>query len=562
MKILLSFVAILVSLCFISGCHNTTRSVLEQADSLATTAPLTSLNLLDSVDPKGLSRHDRALYSLIYVKATDKAYITHTSDSVVNIAYDYFVHNDENPLRQTEAHYYRGRVNADLGNFPIALISFNDALRILDGSFSSTDIRALRLKGAILSQQGQLLRTLRIHNEAFSFFLKAVEVDSLLADSINIVYDLLDASFCKIMLHDYDSSQILIDKARPYTKSLSANMLSHLNGEQCRLWVHQGKEDRAAEIISQAIAMTDTSDNQSIQALAIKIFDRTNQRDSALKYSRILMTRPRSMHQLPAVRTLAENALISHDMDSAVFYYSQLSSIAIENLDIPTKALNLSGYMFYKQMLTELDNARLQSSNDTLLIWILILFLIAALAVSVALVMLYHRSHRRQIEAETIAGLQHVVMTHGDSDTHPAETNEDPRTILVNTLLDRLEGMGTKSACGDSRQIDSDVVRQLIAMADSGESIQPDSQLWAALEKDIHRISPHFKTNLALLLGNLSDNDYHTAMLIRAGMTPTEIATLFARTKGTISRNRQRMCERIFDRKLSNTMFDNIIRTL
>lgn len=562
MRILLSFIALFISVCFFSGCHNNTGQTLTYADSLTLSDPLASIRILDSLGSSGLSKHDRARYALIYVKATDKAYIPHTSDSIINIAYDYFTNRADDPWLQAEAHYYRGRVSADQHNYPIALVSFNDALRIIDKNFTSTDIRALRLKGAILSQQGQLLRALRIHNEALPFFLKAVEVDSLLADSINVVYDLLDASFCKIMLHDYDSSQILIDKARPYTKSLSADMLSHLNGDQCRLWVHQGKEDRAAEIISQTVAMTDTSDNQSIQALAIKIFNRTNQRDSALKYSRILMARPRSLHQLPAVRTLAENALLSHDMDSAVSYYSQMCSIVIDNFDIQTNALNLSGSMFYKQMLTEVENTRLQSRNDTLLIWVLILSLIATLAVSVALVMLYHRSHRRQIEAETIADLQHVVMTHGDSDTHPAETNEDPRTILVKTLLDRLEGMGTKSACGDCRQIDSEVVRQLIAMADSGESIQPDSQLWGALEKDILRISPHFKTNLALLLGNLSDNDYHTAMLIRAGMTPTEIATLFARAKGTISRNRQRMCERIFAMKLSNTMFDNIIRTL
>ena len=75
--------------------------------------------------------------------------------------------------------------------------------------------------------------------------------------------------------------------------------------------------------------------------------------------------------------------------------------------------------------------------------------------------------------------------------------------------------------------------------------------------------SPNFKSNLHLLTGGkLSVQDYRLALLIKCGVTPTQLISLLGRTKGTISYRRETLCYRVFEEKLGSKVIDGIIRLL
>jgi hypothetical protein len=96
-----------------------------------------------------------------------------------------------------------------------------------------------------------------------------------------------------------------------------------------------------------------------------------------------------------------------------------------------------------------------------------------------------------------------------------------------------------------------------------GRNIKDNDELWSNLEKVVLHCSPEFKINLKLLTdGKLSQVDYRTALLIRCGITPSEMVILLGRSKGTISSRRESLCYKVFDENRGTKTIDSIIRLL
>ena len=93
--------------------------------------------------------------------------------------------------------------------------------------------------------------------------------------------------------------------------------------------------------------------------------------------------------------------------------------------------------------------------------------------------------------------------------------------------------------------------------------IHESNKIWNELETAIIKSSPKFKTHLQLLTGgNLKAQDLHLALLIKCGVTPTQMTVLVGKAKGTISYRREALCVRIFGRNLGAKVIDDIIRSL
>lgn len=117
--------ALLVFVLLLLGCsENKHDSRLIDIASTISDSPQEALTRLDSIDYGKLSEADRHYYDLLSIKATDKAYITHKSDSLTLDVIDYYSRNSEDGL-YPEALYYGGRVYSDLGNYPTALEFFS-----------------------------------------------------------------------------------------------------------------------------------------------------------------------------------------------------------------------------------------------------------------------------------------------------------------------------------------------------------------------------------------------------------------------------------------------------
>ncbi|WP_163223925.1 tetratricopeptide repeat protein [Bacteroides sp. 214] len=102
-----------------------------QAQLLVERKPDIALFLLDSlVNQDNLTKASRAEYALLKTQALDKSYITHTSDSLILIAIDYYASQGDD-LKKAQAYYYLGCVNWDMGHEVAAIDAFHRAAQSL-----------------------------------------------------------------------------------------------------------------------------------------------------------------------------------------------------------------------------------------------------------------------------------------------------------------------------------------------------------------------------------------------------------------------------------------------
>ena len=94
------------------------------------TQPDSALELLDTLhtDPNDFSAKDRAHYYLLLTEAMDKCYLTHTTDSLITIAKDFY-ENANNPDRRAKAWYYMGLIREGNQQPLLAQDAYLEALR-------------------------------------------------------------------------------------------------------------------------------------------------------------------------------------------------------------------------------------------------------------------------------------------------------------------------------------------------------------------------------------------------------------------------------------------------
>ena len=151
MKVLIYLIcAVMVVLSGCSGKPDDPR-LLEIAETVSA-CPEEMLARLDSMDVGSMKESDRYFHALMRIKAQDKAYVVHTSDSVILRVIDYYSRH-KGSGHYPEALYYGGRVYSDIGDAPTALSYFQAALDALPEGKDDN------LRSRIYSQMGSLLNS-------------------------------------------------------------------------------------------------------------------------------------------------------------------------------------------------------------------------------------------------------------------------------------------------------------------------------------------------------------------------------------------------------------------
>lgn len=130
------FIVILFTLLSLFSCvHRQSETILPElvrAKSLMYDHPDSALALLDSMPvPPSSNSLQYATWCLLITQAQDKNYVAHTSDSLINVAYQYFMKQNDMERKALTLNY-KGRVNEDLGQIEEAtnyFLAARDAIR-------------------------------------------------------------------------------------------------------------------------------------------------------------------------------------------------------------------------------------------------------------------------------------------------------------------------------------------------------------------------------------------------------------------------------------------------
>ena len=202
---------------------------LTRAESLMYDHPDSALSLLENMNsPSSSNKLQNATWSLLLVQARDKNYIKHTSDSLINVAYDYFM-KQEDPNRKALVLNYKGRVNEDLGEVEKATEFY---LRAADEMKKTEDYR---LGYLIHSNLGMIYAYRGLNQEGLLAFQEAYELAEQSQDSFYIAFSLIHLGRIYGNMEQWDKSILSYKQAIDVSeqvndkKSLGA-ALSELGG--------------------------------------------------------------------------------------------------------------------------------------------------------------------------------------------------------------------------------------------------------------------------------------------------------------------------------------------
>lgn len=182
---LMFFLAVMVSVC---GPERHPVSLVE-VDSLAETNPRRAMSLLSAMAGEAASMPEDHLmyYRLLQLKAADKAYIGHTSDSIAMLLVDYYEGRGDSRLLP-QAYYYAACVYRDLHDAPQALNYFQKAANTMPAGGGS------RQKGHAYNQMGKLFMLQDLDSVALHYYQEAYKIESDRKDTLDMIASLCDMS--------------------------------------------------------------------------------------------------------------------------------------------------------------------------------------------------------------------------------------------------------------------------------------------------------------------------------------------------------------------------------
>ncbi len=520
--------------------------------------PRKALAALDSIDYPALATHDRHFYDFLRIKASDKAYIDHTSDSLVLDVIRWYEANPQYGL-YPDALYYGGRVYCDLGDKPTALRYFQQALDLLSETTDKTALRA-----SVVSQTAQLLDKLRLYKEAIPYIKESIRMDRMLKDTLNEIHDLHLLGLTEIHDSDYMEAvkafRVVLAKSKGYSKELHTMSRMYLGAAK----YHAGDMDSALLLVRNTPdSLPELTDGGTI-AYAARIYQRAGIPDTARYYAERLIHYPQSNNKVTAYQILLSPELSGVIcQDSLLSYVREYSSLINQEWNENSNQLALDRQNIYNYDLHEREREKAEADNRKLIVAI---FAILSLVMILAIIILYLKNRNKAQRLELRDAIDNVSRLKQRlslventslplaSSPNTAQLREELKNALCSLQKNQPQAMLSQVI------MQSSVYNELQNKIKHESPLQDTDPFWDELERIVLQDSPEFKTNLRILTrGKLSAIDLHTALLIKCHIAPSHMSILLGRTRSTIATRRQSLCLKIFDQKMDMEVIDGVI---
>lgn len=525
---------------------------LERIAEMISKSPSDALDSLKTIDYASLSESDRHYHDLLSTKASDKAYIKHTSDSLILDVIDYYQGTGLYP----EALYYGGRVYSDIGDAPAALEYFQSAL-------DNVHPDSLELKGNILSQTSRLLNDLRIYQEAIPYIVKAIEVDSLMANTFNMAYDHMLLGNIFLNQGKYAYADNSLTRASSIGSMLEEPDRAYIQMLRAAVKLRQSDIDSALTLIRGIPERTRPIQLNEALIYASDIYLAAGIIDTAYYYADRIIHNADLNNRKNAYRNLFSPRLYHLIPKDSVQYYIHNYHTTLEtyyNQHESQQALIQNA--FYNYQVHQRERIKAESSKQTIVIYLIIAAILTLLSLC-ALTFVAYRRKKIQLSLQTTV-LELEQLRKSISNSNNAPTEPCKRDILREKLISEirlLQNHISRPIAPPDIVTNSTTYAQITKMISEGKSISDKNRIWAELEQLFLQSHPLFKYRLQLLVGApLKPHDYHLILLIKCGFTPSQTTLLLGRAKGTISYRRRHVCEMILGDKIDSDLIDNVIR--
>ena len=551
-------------------------SALYVADSLSVACPERAVALLDSLRPQMEQEGERVrmYYQLLCVKARDKAYLPHTSDSLVLSVLRYY--EDKQDRRHLpEAYYYAGRVASDLGDAPQALDYFQQALDAMpeDGM--------TYLRDRVVSQMGTLFSAQGLYAEALKMYKKSLQCSEELKDSVGVIYSLRDVAYAYWCLGQNDSVLPCYNRAHRWSvKWGNPELIGLINIQLADHYLEKGLYDSVRIYLPCDFTYLSGENRNAAYAITAYYYEALGRQDSATYYYTQLLNNGDVYAKALAARYLMQQATLNHASKEVAVSQDTYLKYA-DSVQYLTKTEVVARmHSLYNYQLRERENASLQKAYASQTRNLLFVSCCLVVALSAFLVYRQYQWRNRKILAARLDRLtRQKEQAEADSrlnrqeihglETELAQERQKSREAAAE-YQKQLQDMrqSTDASCmlrkEQRTQIqNTDIYRLLEEKASSVQGkADVTAKEWRELERVIRIFDADFLPKLEGLPYSWKPSERLLCLLLRVGFTPSQIGVLLGRPVQTITTMRRRLAERLLDNLKTPKGWDDFICSL
>ena len=393
--------ATLLAFIIFFSCHQVSQQhpILEQAEKVMSEHPDSALFLLEQVAaPEKMPERDYATWCLLITEARDKNYIEHTSDSLINVAIQYF-EKKKDINRLSEAYYCQGRILSELSASEEALTAYLKAKELVRET-SDRDLEA-----RINNHLGTLYWENRKFKESLVCYQKSYRNYKICRDTIGIINTMQNIGECMRESGQLDSAYHYLDGALKLARqggitSYTAYLLSSL-----------GNIYTEKKLYEKALAYKKASLNYSEKRNTIyscyysigKLYGNLHKLDSALLFAEMALASTDLYVECGANWLIYTLYVKKQDYKKACTYNERylLLRDSIEQVYQPQKLAKVEA-LYNKERLISKQNQQMHTARSRQ-DFLLICFLCACLAIGIVYVIMFqiiskHKLRNKEIQ--------------------------------------------------------------------------------------------------------------------------------------------------------------------
>lgn len=576
--------AALCMACLFSCGDGTDREAeIAAIDSIADTDAPRALALLDSMKPHmaGATEAEWSLYSLMRVKAEDKAYIVHKTDTVMLRLIDYY-EEDGDKRRLPQVYYYAGRVYADMYDNDRALPYFQKVVEMADSS-STLYYKAQTQMGYIFLYQG-------LYKKGFNAFSKAYKYNKAKENKSSQAFALCGMANCLQRMNGYKQAMQYFQQALTLAreagdKSYEADILGQIANNYYYL-----KQYRIAEKYArQALAGVDSTTARPIYAIAADIYNKVGKEDSAVILYNKLYALDDVYAKHRASKRLGHYYLERKDMAKAAVFLDEYDRYT-DSIQAITQTETVAKIdAVYNYNIREEENERLKEeiTTDRFIMAVAAMLVIAAILAVLAF-MQYSKKKRLAERMKYENEKRYLNSLYEQSSKFISDNNSKIEALkqelaasasknesLAAALKAKEEQLNNLNMMAEIRTKNrelaaaglenSDIRTKIFTLLNDNTTVDFGKKLtaedWQLLDEEVNSHYPEFKERISELC-KISDSEYKVCLLLKIGVSPKDIATLTIKTKSAISVMRKRLYTKAFGNNATPEMWDEFIHSL